>query len=119
CATSGASTWPPSPHTLGASRRSRGGPRLPAGLELHEVAVGVAKIEGGAGAERAAALDDVALQRHPALAQRGGELVEVVAADGQADVVHASRGGPRRVGGGRQQGCGGLGGAPVAGRDAL
>src|SRR5204863_4373760 len=58
-------------------------------LQLDAVAVGIAEVEGGAGAPRAEAVADLALQLHALRAQRVGHLPEIVAADRQADVVHA------------------------------
>ena len=61
-----------------------------AGLELEAVTVGVPDVERGTVAERAAAGDDGPFHHHPLLAQPGRQPRQVVALDGEADVVHAA-----------------------------
>src|SRR5688572_15157862 len=58
------------------------GPPRSTGLQLQAVAVGVADVERRAVAKRAPALDDIAVEGHPAGAERYRDRLEVVAADG-------------------------------------
>src|SRR3989442_6756170 len=93
----------PSPSRFGCfptmGRRKRGGCLRRPRLELDQVAVGIAQVDGGPVAPRAEALDHVTLERDRFPAQRLGDRFEIVAWDGQTEVIGPAR---PRLGGGQE-----------------
>src|SRR3989441_11131295 len=63
-------------------------------LQLDLVPVRVTEVEGRPVAVGAIALDDTPLERNALLGERPGDVLEVLAADREADVVESSRGPP-------------------------
>src|SRR5207249_1357115 len=86
--------WTPAAGGVFTRVPEAGRARLDPRLQLDLVPVRVTEVEGRPVAVGAIALDDTPLERDALLGERPGDVLEVLAADREADVVESSRGPP-------------------------